>query len=68
MPPQQKKEKFQQFTEFDRGALSVFEKEDFLIEQEQLVCRGTLPQRCEFESSGPKSTEELEKLPEGDKR
>ena len=42
--------------------ISTFEKEDFSIAHQQLVCSGTVPQRCEFGSSGPTSTEQLEKL------
>ncbi|GFU38713.1 transposable element Tc1 transposase [Trichonephila clavipes] len=41
--------------------LSAFEKEDFPITQQELVYSGTVPQCFEFGSSGPTSTEQLEK-------
>ncbi|PRD27584.1 UNVERIFIED_CONTAM: hypothetical protein NCL1_34965 [Trichonephila clavipes] len=44
------------------GGLLAFEKEDFPIEQYELVSSGTVPQWCEFGSSGPASTEQLENL------
>ncbi|GFX59615.1 transposable element Tcb2 transposase [Trichonephila clavipes] len=59
MLPRRKKEKLQQFTEFERGGLSAFEKDDFPIAQLELVCSGTVPQ---FASSEPTVTEQLEKL------
>ena len=62
MPLRRKKEKFQQLTEFKRGGLLFFKKEDYPTVQKQILCSGTVPQSCEFGSSGPKSTEHFEKL------
>ncbi|GFT42855.1 uncharacterized protein TNCV_2189981 [Trichonephila clavipes] len=60
MPLRRNKEKFQQRTQFERRRIFGLREGGFSYRAIGLVCGGTVPQGCEFGSSRPTSTEQLE--------